>query len=69
MSSRTTIWDLGEADKKGKRPEPVEVEMWSVDADEALKYDPKRYARSLDGTTDLPNPLAAMAETPESSGS
>lgn len=41
MAARKNVWDLGDKDKPNDGPKMVE--MWAVDADEAVKNDPDRY--------------------------
>lgn len=53
MAARKKVWDL---EAEGG---PVELDMFAVDADEAVKNDPKRY------TYEIPEGKVSLAEIPD----
>lgn len=44
--SKTVLWDLKATDRNGKPVGPQPVELFTVDAFEALATDPERYTRT-----------------------
>lgn len=58
MGARKKVWDIGRDDG------PVEMDMWAVDADEAVKNDPERYTftppEGSAGAMEIPNDWADM---------
>jgi hypothetical protein len=58
MAARKKVWDLGDPNAD-PRSEPVEIDMWAVNADDAVLHDPERY------TFEIPTGKTSRTEIPE----